>query len=145
MPANPQLETSQPASSRCQGKTKNGGIQCSLKAESGLLYCVLHDPTEEGKAKRAQLAKERGQQGAKQKQKNRREKAIAVSLGTTAKIRELLEEAAAMVKESGEAACTKAHALARIASVAHTTIATTDLEREVIELRALVEQRLGKK
>lgn len=138
MPANPLPPSSLPASGKpCQGATKTGG-PCPWKAEGLSSYCLLHDPLRA--EERAQKLRERGKNGKQKQVTQRRQAARDVSLATTAKIRELLEEAASLVRESGADATVKAHALARLCSVAHDTLRTSDLERQVEELRQQVEQ-----
>ncbi len=125
----------------CQGRTK-AGKACPWRSEPGELFCTHHHPQRE-EERRAAYA-QRGRAGARKKAQNRVVAAAHAALSSATAIREALERALAQVESSGGDATSKAHAVARICSVALDSLRTLELERQVEELRALVEARTGK-
>jgi hypothetical protein len=133
--------TNEPTSERCNGETKKGGA-CPNLASPGRPYCLAHDPdrAEERRQRMAEL----GKGSAKARQAVAAKKvARRISLKTTDDIREALEVALGKVKAGEEGAVHRANATARLCGVALDILKDHEIEREVAELRQVIETRLG--
>ena len=106
----------------------------------------MHDP--ERTEERRVACSERGKAGqAKRAARNRAARAelvTAVALDTSSAIRGALERALANVEASGADPVAKANVSARVCSVALDIIRTVGMERELADLRRLIEERTGR-
>lgn len=120
---------------RCTATTRRGAPCPRAAGPSGL--CSLHDP--------AALA-ERGRRGGQRRGEALRDARVArveaLSMETVADIRALIREALHLAAESSEPKSVRANTLLRAARVATQLLTNAELERELAELRALVERRL---
>jgi hypothetical protein len=125
----------------CAGVVR--GHACPHPCLDGSAFCSMHDP---------EAARARGRKGGPAKAARAREDrareaaalAATIALETAEDVRALVARAVALAETSAEAPCTRANVLLRAAHEANELLKTCDLEREVAELRALVEARLGR-
>lgn len=126
----------------CSAVAKSGAA-CRHRAEVGSDFCLWHDPARESE-RRAELSA-RGRSGrakrAARERSRRSDVAAVVRLETAAQVREAVERSLAEVEECSAPAPVKAHAVARLASVALDIIRTAEVEKELEELRELVFDR----
>lgn len=124
---------------RCSGVTRKGKA-CPWKPEEGSSWCWRHD--ESKAAERAQRLSELGRAGKAKQTENKAAMFKEIKLSTTKQIQEALTESLNAVRNSSADVIAKSNAVARLSSVALDIIKTRDIEKEVEELRDLVEQRL---
>ena len=127
------------AGERCPGITK-GGKACPWKPDNGGVWCWRHDPSKT--AERAQKLSELGQAGRRKQTESKAALLKDIKLTTTRQIQDALTESLNDVRSSSADVIAKANAVARLSSVALDIIKTRDIEKEIEELRDLVERRL---
>lgn len=120
----------------CQSKTKKGGA-CPRQALEGSSHCHLHDP-----ARLAARTSAGGRARARALADAQSELA-ELKLTSVEDVRSIVREALRLVKKSKSDGCAKARVLLQAATAALELFRTADLERELRELRELVDAKLG--
>lgn len=119
----------------CQSKTKRGAVCPRTAGEDG--FCAWHSPEQR---------RQRASEGGRARAKTYAEAGVeldGLALRTVEDVRELIRRAIGLAERSKADGTIRARVLLNAASAALEALKVGDLESELRELRALVDERLG--
>lgn len=119
----------------CNAQTKRGAACPRQALEAG--FCHLHDP---------EKVAERTAAGGRARARvlaDAQSELAELKLDSVDDVRAIVREALRLVKRSKSDGCAKARVLLQAAAAALELFRTADLERELRELRELVDEKLG--